>query len=83
MPEVQGAITRPDVLIAECAARQRGVLTTAELHACGLDDHAILTRVRNGRLHRRFTGVYAVGYDVLSLEACFLAAVKACGRTRS
>ena len=35
--------------------------------------------MRNGRLHRRFTGVYAVGYDVLSLEACFLAAVKACG----
>jgi hypothetical protein len=55
------------------------VLTTAELHECGLDDHAILTRVRNGRLHRLYTGVYAVGYPVLSLEACFLAAVKACG----
>ena len=24
-------------------------------------------------------GVYVVGYDVLTLEACFLAAVKACG----
>ena len=36
-------------------------------------------RVRNGRLHRRFAGVYVVGYEVLSLEACFLAAVKACG----
>jgi very-short-patch-repair endonuclease len=79
VPEVQGAITRPDVRVAELAARERGVLTTGELHSCGLDDHAILTRVRNGQLHRRFTGVYAVGYAVLCLEACFLAAVKACG----
>jgi putative AbiEi antitoxin of type IV toxin-antitoxin system/uncharacterized protein DUF559 len=77
--ELQVAITRPDVLVAKLAARERGVLTTEELHECGLDDHAILARVRNGRLHRRFKGVYVVGYDVLSLEACFLAAVKACG----
>ena len=47
--------------------------------AIGLSDHAILTRVRNGRLHERFRGVYAVGIDVLTLAACFLAAVKACG----
>jgi hypothetical protein len=79
LPETEKSITRADVLVAKLAARQFGVLTRAELHECGLDDDAILVRVRNGRLHRRYSGVYAVGYEVLSLDACFLAAVKACG----
>ncbi|WP_211233210.1 DUF559 domain-containing protein [Solirubrobacter soli] len=77
--EAEKSITHPDVLVAKRAAREHGVLTRAELHECGLDDDAIGVRVRNGRLHRRFTGVYVVGYEVLSLDACFLAAVKACG----
>jgi hypothetical protein len=79
LPQAEESITRPDVAVAKRAARQHGVLTTGELHECGLDDQAILVRARNGRLHRRFTGVYVVGHELLSLEACFLAAVKACG----
>lgn len=71
--------TRPDIEVARRPAIERAVLSVAELHDCGLDDQAILVRVRNGRLHPRFRGVYAVGHDKLDLEACFLAAVKACG----
>jgi elongation factor P len=37
--------------------------------------------VRNGALHRRHRGVYHVGHDNPSVDACFLAAVKAVGRT--
>jgi hypothetical protein len=77
--QVQEVHARRDVLVARRAATQHAVLSVAELHACGLDDHAILVRVRNGRLHKRFRGVYAVGHDMLSLAGCFLAAVKACG----
>jgi very-short-patch-repair endonuclease len=69
---------RRDLAVARRAATQHGVLSAAELYACGLDDHAILARVRNGRLFKRFRGVYAVGHDMLTLDGCFLAAVKAC-----
>jgi hypothetical protein len=79
LSQAETSITRPDVVVAKRAARERGVLTRAELRACGLDDQAIGVRVRNGRLHRLFTGVYVVGHELLTVEACFLAAVKACG----
>ncbi len=55
------------------------MLSIAELRACGLNDRAVLVRVRNGRLHQLHRGVYAVGHVDLSLEGRFLAAVKACG----
>jgi very-short-patch-repair endonuclease len=82
------ALTRPqpeevhahgDLAVSRLSARQHRALSVAELHGCGLDDDAILVRTRNGRLHRRFRGVYAVGDNMLSLAGCFLAAVKACG----
>ncbi len=77
--QLQEVHARVDVVVAKRAAREHAVLSAEELHECGLSDHAILTRVRNGRLHKRFRGVYVVGIDVLTLAACFLAAVKACG----
>src|SRR4051812_1206016 len=70
---------RVDVVVAKRAAREHAVLSAEELHEGGLTDRAILTRVRSGRFHKRFRGVYVVGVDVLTLAACFLAAVKACG----
>jgi very-short-patch-repair endonuclease len=70
---------RPDVRVARAAADQWGVLSLAELFACGLSRTAIRDRVRNGRLHPVHCGVYAVGHRRLSLEGRFLAAVKACG----
>jgi predicted transcriptional regulator of viral defense system len=35
--------------------------------------------VANGRVHRLYRGVYAVGHTNLALEGRFIAAVKACG----
>jgi hypothetical protein len=67
------------VRVAELAAEQWGVLSLDELRACGLTRDAVGVRVRNGRLHRRYVGVYAVGHAGLPLEGRFMAAVKACG----
>jgi hypothetical protein len=67
------------VRVAELAADQWGVLSLDELRACGLTRDAVGVRVRNGRLHRRHVGVYAVGHPGLPLEGQFMAAVKACG----
>jgi hypothetical protein len=69
----------PDVLVAKLAARQWGVVAAGELEACGLSPTEIRTRVRRGFLHRMHHGVYVVGHAFPPLEACFLAAVKACG----
>jgi predicted transcriptional regulator of viral defense system len=71
--------TRPDRLVARRAARQWGVLSTAELRACGLPKQAVAVRVRNGWLHPLYRGVYAVGHSNPPLEGGFIAAVKACG----
>jgi hypothetical protein len=65
--------------VARVAAERDGVLSIHQLRACGLDDHAIARRVRDGRLHRLYRGVYAVGYPGLTLRGRFRAAVLACG----
>ena len=66
--------------IAAIARRQHGIITFAELLACGLSQRAISHRVAAGRLHRIHRGVYAVGPpSLLSKEGVWLAAVKACG----
>jgi very-short-patch-repair endonuclease/predicted transcriptional regulator of viral defense system len=79
--ETYEVATQPDVLVARRAEEQWGVLSARELRQCGLSPDAVAVRVRNGRLHRLHRGVYAVGHTSLPLEACFLAAVKACGQT--
>jgi very-short-patch-repair endonuclease/predicted transcriptional regulator of viral defense system len=78
-PQAQQLDTRPDVRVAALAAEACGVLSIAELRACGLNDKAVQVRVRNGRLHQLHRGVYAVGHLNLPLEGRLLAAVKACG----
>jgi hypothetical protein len=70
---------RADVLVAQAAAREHGVLSAAELRACGLSPQAIAYRVGIGRLHPLHRGVYAVGHAKPTLDGIFLAAVKACG----
>ena len=70
-----------DARVAAVAARSFGVVSVAELRACGLSDDAILTRARNGVLHVVHRGVYAVGHPGLTPEGHLLAAVKACGPT--
>ena len=55
------------------------MLSLGELLACGLSEDAVAVRAANGRLHRLYQGVYAVGHAGVPLEGRFLAAVKACG----
>lgn len=69
----------PDLLVAEIAARQHGVVTIGQLLWAGLSHPAVQRRVRAGRLHRLYRGVYAVGHTNLSREGRWIAAVFACG----
>jgi very-short-patch-repair endonuclease len=65
--------------LGELARRQWGVVTRAQLTALGFGDHGLRDWVRDGRLHRLYRGIYAVGHDRLRLEGRWLAAVFACG----
>jgi hypothetical protein len=64
------------VQLAEVAARQHGVLTTAQL---GLTGAGIAKRVSTGTLHRIHRGVYALGHPRLSKEGRWMAAILAAG----
>jgi very-short-patch-repair endonuclease len=68
-----------DAAISEVAKGQHGVVARRQLSAMGLGAEAIDWRLRHGRLHRLYWGVYAVGHTVLSREARWMAAVLACG----
>jgi predicted transcriptional regulator of viral defense system len=80
MPRSAGkGVPRCDVLVARMAEEAWGVLSLAELRACGLSRHDVEGRCRRGTLHRLHQGVYAVGHRPLTLEATLIAAVKALG----
>ena len=68
-----------DRVIAAIAARQRGVVTWRQLLDAGIARSAIARRVRAGRLHRVFRGVYLVGHPVPAPLALELAALFAVG----
>jgi predicted transcriptional regulator of viral defense system len=65
--------------IATLAARQHGVVSTAQLRHLGLDRFAVNRRVAAGWLHLLHRGVYAVGHASVSTRGRYLAAVLACG----
>ncbi len=66
--------------LARLAKRQHGVVSVRQLRGpLGYSEAAIHRALRAGRLHRIYTGVYAVGHTNLSERACCLAAVLACG----
>ena len=69
---------RVDQRVAALAAECWGVVSTAELLACGLSYHAIATRRQAGHLHRLHRGVYGVGHPNLAWQGDLLAAAKAC-----
>src|SRR5829696_3296807 len=69
----------PDAEIARIAARQGGVISHGQLTALGVGASAIDRRVRAGRLHRVFRGVYAVGHPLIGADGRRWAAVLACG----
>jgi hypothetical protein len=68
---------RRDVEILDAALHN--VITFDELRALELSADEIDYRVRVGRLHRKYTQVFAVGRPDLSVDGLFLAAVRACG----
>jgi very-short-patch-repair endonuclease/phosphoribosylcarboxyaminoimidazole (NCAIR) mutase len=65
--------------LAAVARRAHGVVTRAELLQAGVSRHEIEHRLRTGSLIAVFRGVYRVGHAAPSLEARYMAAVKAAG----
>src|SRR3954468_11249584 len=61
------------------ARAQHGVVSRAQLLACGLGADAIKHRVARGRLHPVARGVYAVGRRELTRDGRWMAAVLSCG----
>jgi len=61
------------------ASAEHGVVTRAALLRAGISPDEIKRRVRSGSLLRQHTGVYRVGHRAPSVEATYLAAVRACG----
>jgi predicted transcriptional regulator of viral defense system len=73
--------SHPDRLVARVAAEQDGVVSLAQLRARGVSSRAVTTRVRSGRLHRLYRGVYAVGHVAVPARGRLRAAALACGET--
>lgn len=59
--------------------RQYGVVTRQQLLALGFHSRSIEHRVRTGRLHPLWRGVYAVGRDDIPREGWWMGAVLVCG----
>jgi very-short-patch-repair endonuclease len=74
-----GQVRTVEAGLARLAARAHGVVTRGELLAAGVTRDQIDGRVRKGALIVVHRGVYRVGHGAPSLEARYLAAVKACG----
>ena len=74
-PEVRTA----DEIIRDLASKAHGVVTRSELVDAGLTTDEIKRRRERGLLLPIHRGVYRVGHHAPSLEARYLAAVKACG----
>jgi very-short-patch-repair endonuclease len=69
-----------DRAVARIAARQKTLVTIDQLLACGLGGDAVAYRVKTGRLHVVFRGVYSMGCGELPPLARELAALLAYGR---
>ena len=69
----------PDHAIARLAARQAGVVSHQQLLSLGLPPGAIKRRLRFGRMHPLYRGVYAVGHRGLGVDGRRWAAVLALG----
>src|SRR4051794_29307779 len=66
--------------LATIAARQHGVLTSAQLAAAGVGQRAVSRRVADGRLGRLHRGVFLLG-PLTGARTKEMAAVLACGAT--
>jgi very-short-patch-repair endonuclease len=61
------------------AQGQDGAIGTDQLLALGMNHNAIEHRVSKGRLHPKWTGVFAVGRPELSQRGLWIAALLTCG----
>ena len=68
-----------DASIAALADVQHGVVARSQLRDLGLGEDAIDRRIRAGRLHQLYRGVYAVGHRALTQRSHWMAAVLFCG----
>jgi hypothetical protein len=66
-------------ILAELARDSHGVVTRQEILQAGVSKPELLQRVKTGALIRVHRAVFRVGHSAPSLEARYLAAVKACG----
>lgn len=65
--------------VARLAARQWGVVSRAQLRHSGLSEARIARWKADGRLHRVYRGIYAVGHRKLGSEGRLAAALLYCG----
>jgi hypothetical protein len=65
--------------LARMASTAHGVVTRPQLLRSGISIDEIRHRLRTGALLREHRGVYRVGHRAPSVEARYLAAVRACG----
>ena len=66
--------------MAAVAGRQHGHVTRRQLQELGFDDASVSRRLKAGRLHRVYPGVYAVGHRRNAAIDRAAAAVLACGQ---
>jgi predicted transcriptional regulator of viral defense system len=66
-------------ILAELARRSHGVVTQREVLGAGVSTAELLHRIKIGALIPIHRGVFRVGHLAPSLEARYMAAVKACG----
>ena len=72
-------VTTVEREIARIAGRSHGVVTRVELLTAGISEGEIARRVRKGLLIPEYRGVYRVGHAAPSVEARYMAAVRAGG----
>lgn len=70
---------RREAALARLAGRQLGVVSRAQLDALGFTRGQVARRVAQGRLHRLFHQVYAVGHRRITDRAHLLAALLSLG----
>jgi Transcriptional regulator, AbiEi antitoxin len=66
-------------VLGRIASNAHGVVTVTELREAGVSRREVARRLESGLLLPEFRGVYRVGHRAPSMEARYLAAVKACG----
>src|SRR4051812_18782951 len=76
---MRGKSRTVDQLMAWFGGRAHGVVTRKELVGAGMRSNGIDRECRKGALIRQYLGVYRVGHTAPSVDASFMAAVKACG----